>query len=609
MARGLLETNTCLRVDTTACPAGANPSNGHGINVSGENTNITLGTAGTGVSFDTTTASNNARIITQGPDSHGIRLFADGNAATTNIGRITTYADSLISTTGAGAHGILIDNTIGATNTAPVALDLGGRIEVTGANAVGLQLSDANLALADVDGDTTNGGEIRITGGISTDGIAAAIRDSSNTSIRLLLNGAAITGDIDLGAGADRLEMTGSTTLRGDIAAGAGNDTLTLTGTTFIGLFVPVLGGAITEDINMGAGNDEITFNSTATSYIGDIDLDAGDDTLTLNANVDIDFTTGGIDLGTGGDTLNLNSFVLPAGALPSFGDDDDTLVLNGSASLGSSVPQTSGSAVITRQTINMGDGDDRVEFNSTEISYIEDIILGDGDDSLRLGVGLNLPTGRVLDGGSRPDELRGYDVNATWAVTGAATGNTYNPAGPGQTIAFTSFGLLTGGAMADTFNVSADHTGSLFGNGGADIFNLTGGTLSGGLVGRLGNDTFTLSGSGSAILQGNINGGAGDDELELTGAAAIGTANTSGSIDMGTGNDAVTLNSSATSYLFNFDLGAGDDSLVLNANLNLTAGATSPAGRTRIPSTAMRPMPPGRWPPQTRILRKMECY
>ncbi len=396
MSGGLLETNTCLRADTAACPANASTSRGYGISIAGENANITLGTSGTGISFDETTASNNARILTQGPDSHGIRLFADGNAATTNIGRITTYADSLISTTGAGAHGILIDNTIGATNTAPVALDLGGRIEVTGANAVGLQLSDANLALADVDGDTTNGGEIRITGGISTDGIAAAIRDSSNTSIRLLLNGAAITGDIDLGAGADRLLFNTGSSITGMVTGGAGNDMFALS-------------AAVTGGLTGGVGNDTLILN-TGGSIAGNVDLGAGSDTLSYgNRSAAVSVALNGSDAdGFAGDATDTGGFS-GVNALTAGSATDDALTgydADATWTLGANTYEAEGQRLTFRNFEN-------------------------------------------LTGGAGVDTLAGRDADATWTLDGGMD-ETYTT-GSGQnaeTLRFRNIENLTGGAM-----------------------------------------------------------------------------------------------------------------------------------------------------------------
>ncbi len=544
MAGGLLETTACLTDGmngASTCPANANPnpSNGHGINISGENATITLGTEpmmGTTVSFDGMNEARNARIITLGATSHGIVLAATG-AAMSNIGRITTYADSLIRTMGAGAHGIVIGDTPGDStttaveNTAAVRLDLGGHIEVTGANAVGLQLSDTNLVLANVDGNTGNGREIRITGQISATGMdGAAIRDSSGTGIRLLLDGAMIRGDVALGAGDDELDVTGSTAI----------------GTA-----------SARRNIRMGDDNDLVSFRSSAMSYLTDIDLGDGNDTLALNANLTI---SGSLMGGAGTDTLqgyttnatwtldttsnryqadgqtaalpfagfeglyggnmrdtfnisvshtgNLSGrggadvFNLTGGVLMGNiegGDNEDTLTLTGTtAAIGSNVSST-----ITRQSINMGDGDDEITFNSTATSYLTDIDLGADNDTLTLSA--NIDISGSLTGGAGTDTLIGYAADATWTLARTANSgaNTY-ATGTGTSArsqTFAEFQNLTGGSMNDAFTLTAAHAGNLDGGAGDDRFTLT------------------------AAHTGNLNGGAGDDTLILnTGGSLTGT-------------------------------------------------------------------------------------
>ena len=85
----------------------------------------------------------------------------------------------------------------------------------------------------------------------------------------------------------------------------------------------------------------------------------------------------------------------------------------------------------------------------------------------------------------------------------------------------------FAGGSGVDTFTVTASNTNNLSGQGGGDIFNFNGGTLTGTVQGDAGNDTFTLNGGS---VTGTVAGNTGADTLTggtdyvVTGADDSGT-------------------------------------------------------------------------------------
>ncbi|MDD9817605.1 MAG: hypothetical protein OXU61_05670, partial [Gammaproteobacteria bacterium] len=167
------------------------------------------------------------------------------------------------------------------------------------------------------------------------------------------------------------------------------------------------------------------------------------------------------------------------------------------------------------------------------------------GADTFALGAS---GSATALDGGADMDVLQGRDAAAVWTVGATAIG--YAAGGAMQTLpAFSDIEVLRGGMLADTFIVSgarslrleggagadvftltAALTGSLSGEGGADRFNLDmGGSVSGGIAGGMGADTFDFNGG---TVTGTVAGGAGADVLDFADSTMAVSVTLSGTPD-----------------------------------------------------------------------------
>ena len=262
--------------------------NAHGINSSGDTAMIKqsggeIRTRGR-VSHGIHSAGNKATIkqsggliVTGGENGYGIYLAAAGNREEGEKDAehsVTTSGDAAITTSGAQAHGILIDDDDLIKNknrksSSRTALILGGSVKVTGQDAVAVKIAD------------TTGGVTRfeVTGKIEASGKATtAIENSGNLPLVLdIKERALITGNINMGTGADTFNLDGGI-VTGDIDMGDGNDTFTLGA------------GTVQGDVLMGKGDDTFTTRAAATGQV-----------------------TGWIDGGIGTDTLDLAQYMGPA--------------------------------------------------------------------------------------------------------------------------------------------------------------------------------------------------------------------------------------------------------------------------------------------------------
>src|SRR5262249_34861839 len=127
-----------------------------------------------------------------------------------------------------------------------------------------------------------------------------------------------------------------------------------------------------------------------------------------------------------------------------------------------------------------------------------------------------------LAGGGSSSDTLTGENVASTWAL-----GSTQTYADGTATLTFSAFESLQGGSAADTFNISANTTANLSGNGGNDNFNFSAGAgVSGVIDGKAGTNalnyaayttgiyvnllTGTATGTGGILAIQNVTGGQG---------------------------------------------------------------------------------------------------
>lgn len=187
---------------------------------------------------------------------------------------------------------------------------------------------------------------------------------------------------------------------------------------------------------------------------------------------------------------------------------------------------------------------------------------------------------------------LTGISVNSTWTLDGAAP--TYSTASPAATLDIVGFTTLQGGSAVDIFNVTGDSAFDLNGGLGNDKINILGATLTGVANGGGGDDSLTgatstgpvdlRGGDGKDVLIGgassdNLDGGIGDDRLY--GEAGDDTLTGGAGNDLlkgGADNDRVVeaINGNATVTNTNITGGNGKDLLNTVEEIELTGNAAN---------------------------------
>jgi hypothetical protein len=406
------------------------------------------------------------------------------------------------------------------------------------------------------------GNDVRL---LETAANTVAIMGQNGTLVRLGTGGAAIT-EIDdvvitknltvrLGNGADHFDYTGTFNSRIDdiaVTTGTGDDTVSI-GFLFARNVSVVQGAAA------GAtDNDSVTING---SFRGNVMLDdrAGSDTVTFTAAVLGNLTVANQD---GADTVSIGGVV--GGNLAVTDTATKTTVAGNAFTLsnlqvGHNVTITSPGNFV--QTITLGT-----------------VVVG-GSLTVSAGSSAGLPT----------------TVNVSNAVVGVNLSVSGGAGDDSVTLASVRVGKnlnVSNNAGTNTTTLDGAHVGgslSVSGTSGSDTVNL--GANFGVVVG--GNGTFNL-GDGSNTLAAGANGqsaefggnfsvttGGGVDQITMALLTVQGNAN----VNLGAGNDLLTVQSSATfagNTLVN--AGAGDDQISVNAdngtaisflgNMNLTLGA-----------------------------------
>ncbi|MFO0927689.1 MAG: hypothetical protein U0736_11735 [Gemmataceae bacterium] len=339
-----------------------------------------------------------------------------------------------------------------------------------------------------------------------------------------LRNAASITGSVAGGAGIDKLDYTGFT------------DTITVsvTASTVDGLTASATGitGGITglNELKGRAVVGDTLVNDTGEAGTFTVD---GSNTFDFTENVGGELAFSEIENLTGdGDVDIFNVSVAHTGKLTGNGAADQ-FNLSGDAVLTGSIDAGAGADTITLAgtssvsgTIDGGSESDKLSFDgSTDGRTITLTGLGtDGYSGNTTGVG-GFTNVNELVGSDQDDTLIGRNVVATWAVGGSEKYTSGD-----RELPFSAIENLTGGSAVDTFNVSDDHAGNLSGMGDNDAFNLSGGTLSGGISGGDGVDTFTVT--ADATVNDGLTGDAGADTFDLR---ALLTGKISGGADADT--------------------------------------------------------------------------
>jgi outer membrane autotransporter protein len=278
-----------------------------------------------------------------------------GISVDNSAGAVDVYLsqDSSITTYGASAHGVYVDDTVGN-----VAIDLRGAITTNGNSSRGVYVTDtggdvtilhsgtiatAGTGAAAIRAENTSGDVIiQSSGSVATSGDSSSGIEAVNTTGSvdisstgtIATSGAAAHGIYVYLAGPTSVEVTGTIA-----AGGSGSDGIQLkdVGTAEVDISGSVSGGSGT-----GAGLRLSSLASTDTPTVAirgslgalsDIAIVDGDDAVTINNSGTI---TGTVDLGSGDDVLNNESsgtWYLRSGdnaAVADFGAGTDSVVNNG---------------------------------------------------------------------------------------------------------------------------------------------------------------------------------------------------------------------------------------------------------------------------------------
>ncbi|MEO1226878.1 MAG: autotransporter outer membrane beta-barrel domain-containing protein, partial [Pseudomonadota bacterium] len=402
-------------------------------------------------------------------------------------------------------------------------------------------LSGTAVVLGDIEGDFGND-TIILTSAKTFAG--SAFGDDGDDLI--ILNGAAVGGDIDGGVGNDTVVLASGSV--GSVTGDDGNDVFELRGD--IDLTGSILGGE---------GDDElIVFAGAAPADINAADGGAGNDTLTFDA-----FSGTITGLGTW-ESLGVQngSTVTADGVTATDVSVEDSFIELTSATVSGSVMATDdgvtneetivlGAGTTVGGDVSAGIGDDTVVLDGGVVAEAGEIRLGAGDDIANL-----------ISGGFRA--LLAEEGSDTIVLNGLVdTGARVFGGDDDDTILLLSGALETaaGSRGNDTIRLSGATVPILNGNSGDDLILLDMGTTDEVRDGS-GNDTIRLNG---AVVQSGILNSAGADVIELKAGTLTGGVDASGEDGAGTDPVGDTIIVSGTVFIDgDIDGGRGDDTVLL---------------------------------------------
>ncbi|MFP6764611.1 MAG: calcium-binding protein, partial [Planctomycetaceae bacterium] len=491
-----------------------------------------------------------------------------------DIGRRDTDRDSIPDiayVTGTGAHDI-ITLTSGGMDTVDVQVDAYDDAAHTG-------LIRSHSYTIDLTSDTE--GEIRIDGSINDDDIIidADIAASFN-----------VLGHL----GNDRVFLRGQATraIQGLTFTGEdGDDSLIVDYTN--GIALPDSG--ITFDAG-DMGNDSILLTGGTVTDSDYVFVNATDGTIALDGRV---ITYTGLDPITDDMGVVNRTFT--------FSDMTETVTLEDNGTAGDGISRISSvsddmvpvplsetvdfSAPTGSLTVNMGDGDDSLDFVALDSLFAASLAVNgdDGDDEIDGSTltqaaflsgsdGADTVTGSDFDdslsGGTGDDELDGGMGTDTLVETADADLTLTNTSLAGLgTDMLTSIeqAFLTGGASANILDASAFTTGSVTLLGGDGDDELLGGTNGDSLDGEAGDDTLRGNAGSDTLVAGDgsdsVLGGDDADMITVTFAGGI------VDVDAGDGADLIEVRDSGADVMgtVTIDAGLGSDLILTVPLLNGT--------------------------------------
>jgi len=390
-----------------------------------------------------------------------------------------------------------------------------------------------------------------------------------------MLTGGAGNDELRLSSGTYDLSgaaLTGFETVRGS----SGNEIITINAARLAGMGVGTLEG--------GAGADELRLTAGASNLSGvtlagfeTLAGSTGDDVITLNA---ANFATlGTLTGGDGSDVLNLTAgtYNLAGKVVASF----ETV----SGSSGDDIITVSAANLAAIGTLQGGDGNDELrltagahDLTQATISGFETVSGSESRDTFMMNAA-SLEDIRMLQGGGGNDELRlnggTYDFSDT-SIAGVE--------------------IITGSTGNDVITLSAAHVsavGTLNGGNGSDELRLKAGSYDLTSLSIIGFETITgLEGDETIIVDAAylvgitaLQGGAGNDELrlktgtyDLTGKGVAGFEKIIGSED----NDTLSVNAANIAGAGTLAGGAGTDELRLTGG-NYDFSATEISGFEKV--------------------------
>ncbi len=249
--------------------------------------------------------------------------------------------------------------------------------------------------------------------------------------------------------------------------------------------------------------------------------------------------------------SLNINSNGFTAGNISTYraGQAAGNVVINstGAINLGSidahgdAGAQNGGAVTLTGTSVNLGSintsgdigGPISIEANNSTTSK-SITVSGDlnaqstlGQGAIQLTLANTTTTGAInlnstsffssnitLQGLGGTDTLKGPNTDNTWTFAAGNIGKITNTGnGSSKEVNFEGFENLTGGSLADTFNLTQNRSGNVNGGSGADIFNIDVASLVAEVNGNDGDDSFNIVPT-SGVITATLNGGDGTDTI-----------------------------------------------------------------------------------------------
>ncbi|MBE9128263.1 filamentous hemagglutinin N-terminal domain-containing protein, partial [Coleofasciculus sp. LEGE 07081] len=483
---------------------------------------------------------NSAQIESGGGDIllRGTNTFPGGKAQGINVGAAIRSAGGNITlegTSSGNAEGLYIGQPVESS---------GGNITLTGiatggnsANAIGIASTNQLNAdtgdititadTADLNGPLTGSGalilqpvtptlDLQIGGGGKNDFLSNLGINQTTGFDSIIIGRLDGSGTITLG---DDLTFGSPVTLRSPLAGGiidtAGFD---LTGTGSITLdagdIITIRNGSI---ISPASGSLDVTLRANEINLDGTSQIRGNGGILTLQPQT----PSAGITIGgtvNDGD-LNLNSNELNR-LQPGFSeifigraDGTGTITLKDGVTFNDPVNIAGGSTLIGANQDTTWDitGTNQGELtgfaNGLTFNNIENLIGGSANDTFRFS---NSGSVTSIEGGLGNNTLMGDNTNNAWAITANNSGNLNG-------VIFSGIGNLTGGELEDTFR---------FSNGGS-VSNIDGGIGSNTLIGDNTSNTWEITANNTGTLNGvifsgigNLTGGELEDTFTLNGGS-----------------------------------------------------------------------------------------